>query len=86
MVSGSRSSARRATAACAFIPAFQDERVRRALFRTLDYQLIAALEGAAADHPTGPVGPSFAADALPPVELAAHPLFSHDPGEARKAA
>ncbi len=67
-----------------FHPAFQDERVRRALFRTLDYQLISALEGAVADHPTGPVGPSFAADALPPVELAAHPLFSHDPGEARR--
>ena len=67
-----------------FHPAFQDERVRRALFLSLDHQRLALREGGGAEHPTGPVGPSFAADALPRYELAAHPLFGHDPVEARK--
>ena len=65
-------------------PAFQDERVRRALFLALDYRQISAREGIAAAYPTGPIGPSFVADALPPAELAAHPLFGHDPVEARR--
>ena len=67
-----------------FHSAFQDERVRRALFLALDYRRISAREGVAADHPTGPVSPSFASDALPPAELAAHPLFVHDPAEAQR--
>ena len=46
-------------------PAFQDERVRRALFLALDYRQISAREGIAAAYPTGPIGPSFVADALP---------------------
>ncbi len=67
-----------------FHPAFQDERVRRALFLALDHRRIALREGAGAEYPTGPVGPSFAADALPRYELTSHPLFTHDPAEARK--
>ncbi len=65
-------------------PAFRDERVRRALFLALDYRRISAREGVAAEYPTGPVSPSFASDALPPAELAAHPLFGHDPAEAQR--
>ena len=65
-------------------PAFRDERVRRALFLALDYRRISAREGVAAAYPTGPVSPSFASDALPPAELAAHPLFGHDPAEAQR--
>lgn len=67
-----------------FHPAFQDERVRRAIFLALDHRRLALREGAGAEYPTGPVGPSFAADAIPRYELAAHPLFAHDPGEARR--
>ncbi len=65
-------------------PAFRDERVRRALFLALDYRQISAREGVTAAYPTGPVSPSFASDALPPAELAAHPLFGHDPAEAQR--
>ncbi len=67
-----------------FHPAFQDERVRRALFQALDYERIAAREGSGADYPAGPVSAAFGTDALPRFELAAHPLFSHDPAEARR--
>ena len=67
-----------------FVEAFQDERVRRALFLSLDHAELAALEDAPSAYPVGPIGPSFVADALPPDELASHALFSHDPGEARK--
>lgn len=67
-----------------FHPAFQDARVRRAFFLALDYRRVATREGGAPTHPTGPVGPSFPADALPPYELATHPLFRHDPAEARR--
>ena len=83
-VSGSRSSATKGGASVRFVDAFQDERVRRALFLSLDHAELAALEDAATAYPVGPIGPSFVADALPPDELASHALFGHDPAEARK--
>lgn len=64
-----------------FHPAFQDERVRRAAALALDRQSLAARDGAAL---AGPVGPGFAADALGPAELAAHPAYRHDPAEAAR--
>ena len=68
--------------------AFQDERVRRAVFRSIAHDAIARLgDGAGAAHPHrrhGPVDPSFGADALPPGELAAHPLYDHDRADARR--
>ncbi len=67
-----------------FLPAFQDERVRRALFLALDQERISVREGVGAEYPIGPVGPAFAADALPRRELASHPLFNHDPAESMK--
>ena len=33
---------------------------------------------------SGPVGPAFAADALPQAELAGHVLYSHAPAESRR--
>ena len=59
--------------------AFQDQRVRRALALALDREALLA-DG---DRPSGPVGPAFRADALPPDELAAHALYQHAPTEAR---
>ena len=70
-----------------FQPAFQDDRVRRALFLALDRAALAELDDGGAGQPVGPVGPvgpAFAADALPADELAGHALFQHDPGEAIK--
>ena len=67
-----------------FHPAFQDERVRRAFFLSIDHQQLATREGDARGSAAGPVGPSFRLDALPRHEIAAHPLFSHDVAEARK--
>ena len=66
--------------------AFQDERVRRALFRSLAHDAIARHgDGAGAAHRrSGPVDPSFGADALPPGELAAHPLYEQDLADARR--
>ncbi len=66
-----------------FHPAFQDERVRRALALALDRRALAARDGAA---PSGPVGPGFAADALAAAELAAHPAYRHDTAEAVRLA
>src|SRR5690606_23207248 len=68
-------------ASLATVEAFRDERVRRAVAISLDRA--ALLESEAGIH-SGPVGPAFAGDALPPVELEAHPLYQHAPGEAAK--
>ena len=62
-------------------PAFQDVRVRRAVFAALDRREILRLAGGVA---AGPVGPAHGADALPAAEVAAHPLYQHDPAEARR--
>lgn len=61
------------------VPAFQDQRVRRALSLAIDR---AALRQADNAFPTGPVGPAHAADALPPDDVNAHPLFQYRPDEA----
>ncbi len=62
-----------------FHPAFQDQRVRRAVALSLDREAIAAYDDAVV---AGPVGPAFAADALDPDDLDRHELFQHDPREA----
>ena len=62
-------------------PAFQDVRVRRAVFAALDRGAILRQAGGVA---AGPVGPAHGADALPAAEVAAHPLYQHDPAEARR--
>jgi peptide/nickel transport system substrate-binding protein len=64
-----------------FRPAFQDQRVRRALSLALDREALVAFDAAV---PAGPVGPGLAADALRPEELAEHALLQHDPEEAAK--
>jgi peptide/nickel transport system substrate-binding protein len=66
--------------AVSHVPQFQDQRVRRAVARSLDRQALVEL---AIGQPSGPVGPAFAADALPPDELAAHDVYRTDPGDAR---
>ena len=62
------------------VAAFQDGRVRRAVFLSLDHAAILRQFGGVL---SGPVGPAYGADALPAAELTAHPLYQHDPGEAR---
>ena len=62
------------------VTAFQDGRVRRAVSLSLDR---AAILRQFAGVLSGPVGPAYGADALPAAELTAHPLYQHDPGEAR---
>ena len=66
--------------AVSHVPEFQDQRVRRAVARSLDRP---ALVEAASGQPSGPVGPAFAGDALPPEELTAHDLYRTDPADAR---
>ncbi len=67
-----------------FHPAFQDDRVRRALFLALDRAELSERADGGAAPPVGPVGPAHGADALPAEELAEHPIYQHDPGEAMK--
>ena len=62
------------------VAAFQDRRVRRACSLALDRDALLAFDGGLA---SGSVGPAFAADALPPSELAGHPLHEHAPAAAR---
>lgn len=62
------------------IPAFQDQRVRRAVSLSLNREALRELDGSA---PSGPVGPAHGGDALPPVELQTHALYRHQPAEAR---
>lgn len=57
------------------VTAFRDDRVRRALSLALDRRALADLDGGAL---SGPVGPAFGGDALPAVELQAHPLYQHN--------
>lgn len=64
-----------------FLPAFQDGRVRRAVSMAIDRAELAELFDG---QVSGPVGPAHRADALPDGELAADPLYTHDPGEARR--
>lgn len=61
------------------VPAFQDQRVRRALSLAIDR---ASLRQADNAFPTGPVGPAHAADALSADDVNAHPLFQYRPEEA----
>ena len=61
-------------------PAFQDQRVRRAVSLALDRREIVERFAAL---PSGPVGPAHGADALPREELERHPLHRHDPARAR---
>jgi len=63
------------------VQAFRDARVRRAVAVAVDRAALLELDPGVL---AGPVGPAFAGDALPPVELEAHPLFQHLPAEAVK--
>lgn len=63
-----------------FVPAFQDERVRRAVGHALDRDALLAVDGAVL---AGPVGPAHGADALAETELRTHAAYRHDPAEAR---
>ncbi|MDP6605129.1 MAG: ABC transporter substrate-binding protein [Dehalococcoidia bacterium] len=64
-----------------FVAPFQDGRVRRALSMAIDrVDLAERFDGSV----SGPVGPAHRADALPDTELAADPLYTHDPEEARR--
>lgn len=63
------------------LAAFQDQRVRRAVSLAIDRaELAERFDG----RISGPVGPAHRADALPEVELAAHPLYKPDRDEARR--
>jgi peptide/nickel transport system substrate-binding protein len=62
-------------------PAFKDERVRRAASLALDRAAILALDDSTL---SGPVGPAHVGDALPKDELAKHPLYQHDPVQAKQ--
>ncbi len=66
--------------AVSHVPQFQDQRVRRAVARSLDR---AALLDATGGQTSGPVGPAFAADALPAQELEEHDLYRVDLDDAR---
>lgn len=61
------------------VEAFRDDRVRRAVSLALDRPALLEADGG---RLAGPVGPAFAGDALPPVELEAHPLYQHSIQEA----
>lgn len=63
------------------VEAFQDERVRRAVSIALDRAALAELDGSIV---ASPVGAAHRADSLPDGELAAHPLYQHNPIEAAK--
>lgn len=63
------------------VPAFQDQRVRRALSFAIDRASLRRADNAFA---TGPVGPAHAADALPAADLETHPLFQYRPDEAAR--
>lgn len=67
-----------------FQKAFLDERVRRAIFLSLNHEEVAHLENVPTSYPVGAIGPAFSSDALPVDELAAHPLYQHNPAEAHK--
>jgi peptide/nickel transport system substrate-binding protein len=60
--------------------AFRDQRVRRAISLALDRPALGLVDGGML---AGPVGPAFEGDALPLIELEAHPLYQRDVDEAR---
>ncbi|MDA1009984.1 MAG: ABC transporter substrate-binding protein, partial [Chloroflexi bacterium] len=61
------------------ITAFRDDRVRHAISIALSRSALGFVDGAAT---SGPIGPAFAGDALPPVELDAHAIYQHNTEEA----
>ncbi len=63
------------------VPAMRDARVRQAVSLALDRKALAALEGGVL---SGPVSPAHRTDAIPESELAKHPLYQHNPGEAKQ--
>jgi len=63
------------------VEALRDARVRRAIAIAVNRGALLGLDPGVL---AGPVGPAFAGDALPPVELEAHPLYQHQPAEAAK--
>ena len=69
----------RAAEASSSITAFRDSRVRHALSIAVDRTALGFVDGAVI---SGPIGPAFEGDALPLVELDAHPLYQHNPEEA----
>jgi len=68
-----------AAEASSSVTAFRDSRVRHALSIAVDRTALGLVDGAVI---SGPIGPSFEGDALPLVELDAHPLYQHNPEEA----
>lgn len=65
--------------ASAATAAFRDDRVRRALSLAMNRAALNFIDGSVL---SGPIGPAFEGDALPQVELEAHPLLQHNPEEA----
>ena len=63
-----------------FVPAFQDERVRRAVGHALDRDALLAVDGSTL---AGPVGPAHRGDALVERELRTFAAYRHDPATAQ---
>jgi len=63
------------------VEAFQDERIRRAISRSLDRDALAAVDASVI---ASPVGAAHGADSLAVPELRTQPLYQFDPAEAAK--